>query len=57
MLTGRRPSPQHLALGASDKWTAIKVQSLAPLAGIITQLLDGAPLLTLAGESMVVFQE
>lgn len=57
MLTGRRPSSQHLALGANDKWTAIKVQSLAPLAGIITQLLDGAPLLTLAGESIVVFQE
>lgn len=57
MLTGRHPSSQHLALGTNDKQTVIKVQSLAPSVGIITQLLDGAPLLTPAGESIVVFQE
>lgn len=57
MLTGRRPSSQHLALGANDKRTVIKVQSLAPLTGIIAQLLDGAPLLTPAEESIVIFQE
>lgn len=53
MRTGRSPCSQHLASGTNDKWTFIKVLSLAPLAGTVNVLLGGAPLLTRAGE--VVF--
>ena len=53
MLTRKSPCSQHLASGANDKQTFLKVQSLAPLAGNVRKLLDAAPLLTPAEKALL----